>query len=314
MQGIQIIINNRVTMDWAPMLTAPTEQSGRLTPVRQRYPHPILQKGNVTDMLKPCPFSAVPVPAQSYAVGTQAMTSPRRTSRLIARALATFAAGVTLAACGHAEQSKPAGSSSAQPQPASPGTASATSAAANNISRVDNIKGDFPSGFTVEAHPAKTLSQHDIDSSGITAFTKAKADPPQCRSLIIPPYTEPSVGTRAAGVQGQGDQGKIYVVALGLPKPVPARAPAAGCSRVSLSGSPQATGTAESVPAPQINGVTTTGVKLSPSDGEDPDYIFTAALNDQTSVVVMGSTDSALNPQQLLSDLLVKATSAVRGQ
>jgi hypothetical protein len=81
-----------------------------------------------------------------------------------------------------------------------------------------------------------------------------------------------------------------------------------------MSGSPEAAGTAERVPGPNIDGVTTTGVKLSPTDAEDPDYIFTAALNDQTSVVVMGSTDAQLNPQQLLSDLLVKATSAVRSQ
>ncbi|EUA34312.1 hypothetical protein I552_5095 [Mycobacterium xenopi 3993] len=30
---------------------------------------------------------------------------------------------------------------------------------------------------------------------------------------------------------------------------------------------------------------------------DDPDYVFTAALDDQTSVVVMGSTDAQLNPQ-----------------
>jgi hypothetical protein len=236
------------------------------------------------------------------------------TTRQIASVLASFGVGVTLAACGHSEQSKSAGSSSPQAQPPSSLTASAAASAAYDISRVDNVKNDFPSGFNADAHPAKTLNQQDIDSSGVIAFTKAQVDPAQCRSLIIPPYADPSVGTQAAGVQGLGDQGKIYVVALRLPQPVPASRPPAGCDHVSLSGSPQAAGTAESIPAPNIEGVTTTGVKLSPTDAEDPDYIFTAALNDQTSVVVMGSTDSQLNPQQLLSGLLVKATSAVRGQ
>ncbi len=81
-----------------------------------------------------------------------------------------------------------------------------------------------------------------------------------------------------------------------------------------MSGTPEATGTAEAVPAPKIDGVTTTGVKLSVADqGQDPDYMFTAALGDQTCVVVLGSADEQLNPQQLMSDLLVKATSAVRG-
>jgi hypothetical protein len=242
------------------------------------------------------------------------MTSPRRTTRQIASLLVTFGAGVAFAGCGHSEQSKSEGSSSPQTQPASSIRASAVPAAAYDISRVDNVQKDFPPGFNVDPHPAKTLDQQAIASSGVTAFTKAKVDPPQCRSLVIPPYADPSVGTEAAGVRGEGDQGKIYVVALRLPQPVPAGQPPAGCDRVSMSGSPEAAGTAERVPGPNIDGVTTTGVKLSPTDAEDPDYIFTAALNDQTSVVVMGSTDAQLNPQQLLSDLLVKATSAVRSQ
>jgi hypothetical protein len=246
------------------------------------------------------------------------MSSPRHISRRIAFLLLAFGVGVTLAACGNAEQSQSTPSSSAQQQsPSSPSAAAANAATpsgADDLSRVDNVKGDFPPGFTTDAHPAKTLDQHDIDSSGITAFTKAQVDPPQCRSLIVPPHAEPSVGAEAAGVSGEGEQGKIYVVALRLPQPASGSQLPAGCDRVSLSGSPEVAGTAERIPAPKIDGVTTTGVKLSPTDAEDPDYIFTAALDNQTSVVVMGSADAQLNPEQLLSDLLGKATSAVRGQ
>jgi hypothetical protein len=241
------------------------------------------------------------------------MTSLRRTTRQIASLLVAFGVGVALAACGHSEQ-KSAGSSSPQAQAPSSSGASAVPPAAYDISRVDNVQKDFPPGFNADPHPAKTLDQHDIDSSGVIGFTKAQVDPPQCRSLIVPPYADPSVGTQAAGVRGEGDQGQIDVVALRLPQAVPASPPPAGCDRFSLSGSPDAAGTAERIPAPQIDGATTIGVKLSPSDGDNPDYIFTAALNDQTSVVVMGGADTQLNPQQLLSDLLVKATSAVRGQ
>lgn len=243
------------------------------------------------------------------------MSSPQRTNTRIASIVGALGVGVTLAACGHSEQSKPTASSSAQPQPASSTTTSATPPPSPyDISRVDNVKSDFPEGFNPDARPPKTLNQQDIDSSGVIAFTKAKIDPPQCRALIIPPYADPTVGTQAAGVRGQGDDGQIYVVALRLPKPVPATPLPAGCDKVSMSGAPNASGTAEGVPAPSIDGVTTTGAKMTPNNGEDPDYIFTAALDSTTSIVVMGSTNEDLEPQQSLSDLLVKATAAVRGQ
>ena len=114
--------------------------------------------------------------------------------------------------------------------------------------------------------------------------------------------------------RAESDQGEIFVVAMNLPKPTPAAPLPAGCDHVGLSGSPEATGTAESVPAPQIDGATTSGVKLTPSDENAPsEYIFTAEIGDQTSIAVMGGTADELNPQQVLSDLLVKATNAVRG-
>jgi hypothetical protein len=245
------------------------------------------------------------------------MTYPRRraTRQLASLLVAVGLGAVTVAACGNSQQPKPTGSSSAQAQPPSSSSASAAPAAKYDISRVDNVKNDFPPGFKPDSRPEKTLDQDDIANSGIIPFTQAKFDPPQCRALLIPPYADPSVGTQAAGVSGDGDQGEIYVVAMQLPQPVPASPPPAGCDHVSLSGAPEVTGTAEPIPAPKIDGVTTTGSKLTPADqNADPEYMFTAALGDQTTVVVMGGAAEELNPQQLLSDLLVKATSAVRGQ
>ena len=245
------------------------------------------------------------------------MTYPRRpATRQIASALVAVGLGtLTVAGCGNSEQSKPTVSSSAEAQPPSSSSASAAPAAKYDISRVDNVKNDFPPGFKADTRPEKTLDQDDITSSGIIPFTQAKFDPPQCRALVIPPYADPSVGTQAAGVSGEGDQGEIYVIAMQLPQPIPAGQPPAGCDQVSLSGAPEATGTAEPIPAPKIDGVTTTAIKLSPADDNaEPDFMFTAALGDQTSVVVMGSAAEQLNPEQVFSDLLVKATSAVRGQ
>jgi hypothetical protein len=243
------------------------------------------------------------------------MPSPRRITAQITPVLVTLGVSALLAACGNSTTEHPPTSApSAQPQPPSSTSASAAAPAAYDISRIDNLKDDFPPGFTVETHPAKTLDQSDIDSSRMNEFTQAQVDPPQCRGLVIPPYTDPSVGAQAAGVRADGDQGTVYVVAHRMPEAVPVSQPPAGCDRVSLSGSPEATGTAERIPAPEIAGATTTGAKLSTSKEEDPDYIFTAALDDQTSIVVIGGIDPSLNPQQFLSDLLVKAAAAVRGQ
>ena len=244
------------------------------------------------------------------------MTYPRRRAagQIASLLVAVGLGAVTVAACGNSEQPKPTGSSSAGAQPPPSSSASPAPAATYDISRVENVKNDFPPGFKPDPRPEQTLSQQDISSSGVIPFTQAKFDPPQCRALLIPPYADPSVGTQAAGVSGEGDQGQIFVIAMQLPAPIPASQPPAGCDRVSLSGAPEATGTAEPIPAPKIDGVTTTGAKLTPADkADEPDYVFTAELGNQTSVVVMGSADEQLNPQQVLSDLLVKATLAVRG-
>jgi Domain of unknown function (DUF5642) len=216
-----------------------------------------------------------------------------------------------VAACGQSAQTKPTGSSSAQSSSSAP----AAPAANYDISRVENVKNDFPPGFKPDSRQKTTLAQQDIDDPQIIPFTKAKFDPPQCRAFVVPPYVDPSVGTQAAGVRADGEQGEIDVVAMRLPQPIPASQPPADCGHVSLSGDPDTTGTAEPIPAPKIDGVTTTGIKLTPADQDaSVEYMFTAELGDQTSVVVLGGTADELNPQQVLSDLLVKATSAVRGQ
>ena len=242
------------------------------------------------------------------------LTSSQLATRQIASTLtAVGLVTLTVAACGGSDQAKPSSSSATQ-APSSSGATAAAPASKYDISKVDYIKDAMPAGFKPDPRPEITLNQGDIDTPKIIPFTKANFDPPQCRALVIPPYIDPAVGTRAAGLSAEGDQGEIFVVAMDLPKPIPAAPLPAGCNHVGLSGSPEATGTAESIPGPPIDGVTTTGVKLTPSDDNAPaEYIFTAELGDQTSIAVMGGTADELNPQQVLSDLLVKATVAVRG-
>jgi hypothetical protein len=199
-------------------------------------------------------------------------------------------------------------------QPSSPAPSSSSSAAQYDISRVNNVKSDVPAAFETAPGAPTTLTQDDIDNARVIPFTKAVYSPPQCRALVIPPYVEPVVGAQAAILSAEGERGEFFVVALRLPHPVPVGAPPAGCGHVAMSGAAESTGTAETVPAPRIAGVTTTGVKLKPANDTTPGgYVYTAALGDQTSVAVMGGADDALHPQQLLSDLLVKAVAAVRG-
>ena len=225
------------------------------------------------------------------------LTLPRRACALTALGLITLPAS----GCGGTQASEPAGSTSSP-------------AVHYDIARVNNVKGDVPAGFATAPGAPITLSQDDIDNARVIPFTKAVYAPPQCRALVIPPYVEPVVGAQAVILSAEGDRGEIFVAAMRLPHPVEVGPPPAGCGHVTMSGSEESAGTAEAVPGPQIAGVTTTGVKLNPAtDPTAGGYVFTAALGDQTSVAVMGGAASDLHPQQLLSDLLVKAVAAVRG-
>jgi hypothetical protein len=224
-------------------------------------------------------------------------TLSRRAATLTALGLITLSSS----ACGGTHAAQPTGSTTAQP-------------AQYDISRVNSVKNDVPAGFTASPGPVMTLTRDDVDNARVIPFTQATYAPPQCRALIIPTYVEPVVGARAAILSAEGARGEIFVAAMQLPHPVEVSPPPTGCGHVAMSGSEESSGTAESVPAPRIEGVTTIGVKLKPALDKSPGgYVFTAAIGNQTSVAVMGGTDPDLHPQQLLSDLLVKAVAAVRG-
>lgn len=182
-----------------------------------------------------------------------------------------------------------------------------------DISRIDRLRHSFPDGFTVESHPPKVLDQQDIEVSYLHALSTAELLPAQCRSLLLPAYAAPSAGGRAATLHALGDRSALYVIALNSARPIPAEPAPPDCDQVSVIGSAAVSGTAERVAAPQIAGVVTTGARLRiDGDEADPDYIFTAAPDDRTCIVVLGSAVEELKPQQLLANLLVQAMAAVR--
>lgn len=234
------------------------------------------------------------------------LTLSRRAARQIASALTALAVvAASASACAGSHESKLS---------AAHAGSSGSSTELYDISRVNNVKNDVPAAFKTAPSPPTTLTQDDIDNARVIPFTKATYDPPQCRALVIPSYVEPVVGAQAAILSAESDRGEFFIVAMRLPHPVSVSPPPSGCAHVTMSGSQESTGTAEAVPAPQIAGVTTTGLKLKPAADMSPGgYVFTAALGDQTSIAVLGGAEDDLHPQQQLSDLLVKATAAVRG-
>ena len=225
--------------------------------------------------------------------------------------MSTLALGLTgaFAACGQSADPEPVR------VPAVPGPVrevSAPGATSHHIWRLDAIKHGFPDGFTVGSHPAKRLDQHDIDNSGLQAFSAARVHPAQCRALLLPAHASPAVGTLATALHAKGARGAMYVIAMRLPQPAPATDPPAGCQQMWVSGAPEVTGRASPIPAPRIAGVATTGARLQVTENSDPDYVFTAALDERTCVVVVGAAAAELDPQRLLAELLISAVTAIR--
>lgn len=223
-------------------------------------------------------------------------------TRQTASLLAVVGLGLGVAACSQ---------SAAQDMPKA---APAAVVITPDISRIDAVAGAFPTGFEVNTGLSKTLTRSDVENAGMDALTRGTLSPGHCLPMIVPSYAHPKVGTEVAGVTGSGELGGVQVTALRTIEAFSAAAAPEGCEKVVISGSDTASGTAERVPAPEIAGVTTTGVKLIEDGPDQPaHYIFTAALDEHTVVVVRSSLDEQLQPHQFLSNLLVQATTAVRG-
>ena len=199
--------------------------------------------------------------------------------------------------------------------PATSTTSTTKPVVAYDISRVVTIKGDVPPGSVVEVRPARIVTAGDLESSEVVELTKALITPFDCRSVVLPPYLDLPAGSQAAEVRAVlADHSGVHVVALRSPTPMPVTQPPAICEmEILISGPPGVAGTAEHIRAPDIAGVDTTGLKLAHGE-RDAQYMYTAALDEQTLVVVMGSAAAKHNPQQFLSDLLAKAVAAVGGR
>jgi hypothetical protein len=153
------------------------------------------------------------------------------------------------------------------------------------------------------------MSKEEAEFFGVFS-SNVTFDPPNCKKAAAP---LPAVSARTEGLSAEGEQ-TIGVGGFQFSEPAPFTPAPAGCDHVTFSAS-GVKGTADRVPAPAIEGVTTVGTKnhIEITFGGNPDVtdavIYYAQLSDQIAVIAAGTTDS-----QLLKDLFVKAVNAVRGR
>ncbi len=191
---------------------------------------------------------------------------------------------------------------------------SSPSAGGYDISRLVEVKGDFPDGYAVQESPQVALAKEQADGVGnpITFDTPLTVDPPQCVPVLKPihlPAETKSVELRASGPQGQ-----ISVSANNAPNPVAITAAPDGCERVSYTISDlQRHGTAERIAVPAIKGGSAVAVKLTVDRVNLADYYYLATLGDRVVVDLHARMDPKYDAAPVLSSLFEKAIDALRG-
>jgi hypothetical protein len=212
-------------------------------------------------------------------------------------------------ACGDDQKASTNAGSTSAAASASPPTSTEARQDSHDISRIHSLEKSFPPGYTVKRDPSTTMTKEEAEFFGVFS-SNVTFDPPNCKKSAAP---LPAVGATTEGLTAEEGEQTIGVGGLQFSEPAPFTPAPAGCDHVTFSAS-GVKGTADRLPAPAIEGVTTVGTKnhieitvggnLNVTDA----VIYYAQLSDQTAVIVVGTTDS-----QLLKDLLVKGVNAVRG-
>lgn len=202
------------------------------------------------------------------------------------------------------------GGHDAIPGPADTGDTSDTS---YDITRIGTVADAFPPGFTVTEIPLTTLTEEQAAGLGGISDTLSSLtfDPPECNGMLKSPHVV--AGGRTQGVLAEGPQ-EITVMAAESADAGADAALRTGCDHVTIRSPGLAEGTIDRIPSPDIDGVTTAGLRshLDVTLGEHTQTLgriaFLAPLDERTAVMVLGAADPAL-----LSDLLVQGVAAVRG-
>lgn len=237
-----------------------------------------------------------------------------RVRRSVPRVAVGLLVVTTLGLAGCASGGQPHSSSSGAPSSKSqPAAAPKEAPGGYDISRITQLASQFPSGFSVTPFGPITLTQEQADSfSGLTKKLGSTFDPPQCATVLKHPNI--LAGGKVQGLAAHGPQ-EITVAAAQSPQPIPTVVPVDACKHVTFNEPGTLQGTVDHLPAPTIEGVTTICLKVHLDITEAgisktvDQYLYSAALTDQTGVQVTGESDT-----QLLESLLTKAAAAIRGQ
>ena len=217
------------------------------------------------------------------------MVCIRRVRRLLVWALAILSV-VALASCSdsQSESSPTAASETSTPRSElataeAPTHAAPVAPAGIDIARLAEVGESFPPDFA--PGPPDVPSKQAPEYAHLVGDTVSwgrpfTVDPPQCRPLLAPVAGRAGADKMGVGAEGPGKQ--LLNVSVSDPVTVPAVLPSTGCDRMSFHVEDDAVltyGTVERLPAPNIDGATTSAIKVTTEGWEYVEYYYIAILD-----------------------------------
>jgi hypothetical protein len=187
-----------------------------------------------------------------------------------------------------------------------------------DVSRLNQLAGDFPPGFVLAPISAPiTVSRQLLPAIGtmVSYGEPFTVNPPTCRPLLKP--VDGEVGADSHHVRG--DEPDKRTIALGATNPVTVAAaiPSAGCERFTYAVEDDEhpmKGTVNRLEAPVIDGATTVALRYDVEGFPDIEYSYAAILDGRVYVDVQARLAPDFQAEPVLSALLVKAAGAVAGR
>jgi hypothetical protein len=209
------------------------------------------------------------------------------------------------------------GCSSSTTGPAKTPTSSVEESAGYDLSRLAEVKDDFPPDFTPSPFEVAKLDPAYVDQVGaVVSYGKPfTVDPQQCRALLKP--VDGRIGADTNGSRVDGPNKQSIAVNADAPVTVPAEIPATNCDRMTFDVKNDAVrtrGTAERITAPIIDGAVTEALQIQIDGYPDVEYYYAAIVDNRLYVNVAARLNPSFDAQPRLPDLLVKAVAAVRGR
>lgn len=202
-------------------------------------------------------------------------------------------------------------SSPAQTAPASPPS--------YDVSRIAELQDAFPPGFIAapgDDQPIKVSPQLvGIVGTAVSYGSPFTVDPPRCRPLLKP--VDARTGADTLHIRGDGPEKRSISVGAYAPVTVPTEIPSAGCDRFTYDVDEEdypLNGSVERLTAPVIDGAVTNAVRFDVTGYPNVEYAYTAILDGRVYVDVQARLAPEFQAEPVLTELLLKAVAAVRGQ